>query len=115
LTETGAKPYKVRSIRVIARGADVLVREYTLDPGETIPWHRHTQVADHYYGLEGMVVVETRDPPQRHEIRAGQTATVTPPTVHSVSNRGEEPCRFLLVQGVGKYDFVQADAADRSP
>jgi hypothetical protein len=34
---------------------------------------------------------------------------VTPPTVHHVSNPGKKPCRFLLIQGVGKYDFVKAD------
>jgi quercetin dioxygenase-like cupin family protein len=108
---TRPQPYKVRSIHVVAKGDDVLVREYTLDPGDVIPWHRHTHVSDYYYGLEGVVVVETRDPPARHEIAAGHVATVTPPTVHQVSNGGAQPCRFLLVQGVGKYDFVPAPGA----
>jgi quercetin dioxygenase-like cupin family protein len=102
-------PYKVRSIRVVLRGADVLVREYTLDPGEAVPWHRHTQVSDYYYCLEGAVVIETRSPAARHEVGVGQTATVTPPTVHHVSNPGAKPCRFLLVQGLGKHDFIKAD------
>ena len=103
------QPYKVRRIHVVAKGADVLVREYTLDPGEVIPWHRHTQVSDYYYGLEGRVVIETREPAARHEVGAGQMASVTPPTVHQVSNPGNAICRFLLVQGVGKYDFVPAE------
>ena len=107
MSEAKTQPYKVRDIRVVAKGADVLVREYTLGPGEAIPWHRHTEVSDYYYGLEGVVVVETRNPPARHEVGAGQSATVTPPTVHHVSNAGRESCRFLLVQGVGKYDFVK--------
>jgi len=100
------QPYKVRAIHVVAKGEDVLVREYTLDPGEMIPWHRHTAVSDYYYGLEGTVVVETREPLVRHEIPAGKAATVSPRTVHKVSNGGAAPCRFLLVQGVGEYDFV---------
>ena len=103
------QPYKVRGIRVVAKGADVLVREYTLDPGEAIPWHRHSEVSDYYFGLEGVLVIQTRNPPARHEIRAGQSATVTPPTVHHLSNSSTQPCRFLLVQGVGKYDFVKVD------
>jgi mannose-6-phosphate isomerase-like protein (cupin superfamily) len=41
MTEVRPQPYRVR--------------EYTLDPGEAISWHRHTQVSDYYYGLEGMV------------------------------------------------------------
>jgi len=109
MSEARPQPYKVRHIHVVAKGADVLVREYTLDPGEAIPWHRHSEVADYYYGLEGTVLVETRNPPSRHEIAAGQSAAVTPPTVHHVSNPGKNPCRFLLIQGVGKYDFVKAD------
>jgi len=103
------QPYKVRSIHVVAKGADVLAREYTLDPGETIPWHRHSEVADYYYGLEGRVVIETREPAARHELGAGQTASVTPSTVHQVSNPAKSPCRFLLIQGVGKYDFIREE------
>ena len=109
MAEAKPQPYKVRNIQVVAKGADVLVREYTLDPGEAIPWHRHSEVSDYYYGLEGIVVIETRDPPARHELGAGQFATVVPPTVHHVSNPGAQRCRFLLVQGVGRYDFVKAD------
>ena len=107
MSEATPNPYNVRSIHVVARGTDVLVREYTLDPGEEVPWHRHSEVSDKYYGLEGMVVIETRDPAARQEIDVGQSATVTPPTVHRVLNPGARFCRFLLVQGVGKYDFLK--------
>ena len=109
MTDHKPQPYKVRDIHVVARGSDVLVREYTLDPGEAIPWHHHSTVSDDYYGLEGTVLVETRDPPARHEVSAGQHARVTPPTTHHVSNPSNKRCRFLLVQGVGKWDFVKAD------
>ena len=108
MSQEKPQPYSVRNITVVARGADVLVREYTLDPGEAIPWHKHSEVSDYYYGLEGLLLVETRNPPARHEIGAGQSATVIPPTLHHVSNPGKQACRFLLVQGVGKYDFVNA-------
>jgi quercetin dioxygenase-like cupin family protein len=110
MSQAKPQPYKVRHIRVVAKSADVLVREYTLDPGETIPWHHHSEVADHYYGLEGTVVVETRGPDARHEVAAGRAASVTPPTPHQVSNPTAAPCRFLLVQGVGRYDFVREDS-----
>jgi len=107
MSEPRPQPYKVRAIHVVAKGADVLVREYTLDPSEVIPWHRHSEVSDYYYGLEGVVVVETRGPDARHQVAAGQSATVMSPTVHRVSNGGKQACRFLLIQGVGRYDFVQ--------
>jgi len=49
MSETRPQPYKVREIHVVAKGSD-------------------------YYGLEGLVLVETRDPPARHQLGAGQSA-----------------------------------------
>ncbi len=37
------------------------------------------------------------DPAARHEVGAGQTASVVPPTVHQVLNPNAGPCRCLLV------------------
>ncbi len=103
------QPYQVKKISVIAKGSDVLVREYVLGPGESIPWHHHTQVADHYYSLDGKVLIETGTPVVRRELNPGESTTVTPPTAHHVSNSSGKPCRFLLIQGVGQYDFVKEE------
>lgn len=100
---------KVQKFTFVVKTPDVQVREYNLAPGETLEWHRHTQVTDQFYGLDGTVLVETREPPARHEIGVGQNLTITPPTVHRTSNPTAKPCRFLLIQGIGKYDFIKAD------
>lgn len=104
-----AGPYQVKKVSMVAKGADVLVREYVLGPAEFILWHHHTEVTDHYYCLEGRVLIETRTPDTRRELSPAESATVTPPTAHHVSNPSGEPCRFLLIQGVGKYDFVNEE------
>ena len=109
MSEVQTRLYQVKKISVIAKGSDVLVREYVLGPGEFIPWHHHTQVTDHYYSLEGVVLIETRAPDARRELNPGESATVIPPTAHHVSNSSGKPCRFLLIQGVGKYDFVKEE------
>jgi quercetin dioxygenase-like cupin family protein len=109
MSEATEGPYKVARVSVVVKGADTLVREYVLEPGEVIFWHHHTEVSDFYYGLEGTTLVETREPPTHHELEPGGTTSVTPPTVHRVSNPTDRRCRFLLVQGVGHYDFVKAD------
>jgi len=109
MSQVQAQPYRVKKISVIAKGTDVLVREYVLGPGESIPWHHHTQVSDHYYSLEGVVLIETRAPDARRELNPGESATVIPPMAHHVSNPSGKPCRFLLIQGVGKYDFVNEE------
>jgi quercetin dioxygenase-like cupin family protein len=109
MSQIQAQPYQVKKIAVIAKGTDVLVREYVLGPGDFIPWHHHSQVADHYYSLEGAVLIETRAPAVRRELNPGESVTVTPPTAHHVSNLSGKPCRFLLIQGVGQYDFVKEE------
>lgn len=109
MSQVQAQAYRVKKISVIAKGSDVLVREYLLAPGDSIPWHHHTQVSDHYYSLEGVVLIETRAPDARRELNPGESATVIPPTAHQVSNPSGNPCRFLLIQGVGKYDFVKQE------
>ncbi len=109
MREVQAQLYQVKKISVIAKGDDVLVREYLLGPGDSIPWHHHTRVTDHYYCLEGVVLVETRAPDARRELNPGESATVTPPLAHHISNPSAQPCRFLLIQGVGKYDFIKEE------
>jgi mannose-6-phosphate isomerase-like protein (cupin superfamily) len=109
MSEVQAQLYQVKKISVIAKGADVLVREYVLGPGEFVPWHHHTEVTDHYYSLEGIVLIETRAPVGRRELNPGESTTVTPLTAHHVSHSSGKLCRFLLIQGVGKYDFVKEE------
>lgn len=109
MSDDQAQHYQAKKISVIAKGADVLVREYVLGPGEFIPWHHHTQVTDHYYCLENTVLIETRAPHARRELHPGESAAVTPPTAHHASNPSGVPCRFLLIQGVGEYDFVKEE------
>jgi mannose-6-phosphate isomerase-like protein (cupin superfamily) len=109
MSEVEARLYQVKKISVIAKGADVLVREYVLGPGDSIAWHHHTRVTDHYYSLEGRVLIETRAPDTRRELKPGESATVAPPGAHHVSNPSDQPCRFLLIQGVGQYDFIKEE------
>ena len=103
--------YVVSSRRVIALGSDVHVKEFTLTAGEEIPWHRHTQVFDVFYCLEGrldieLAEVETGRRLQALFLNAGESIKVETGTAHRPHNRGPGICRFLLVQGIGKYDYI---------
>ena len=109
MSEIQTPQYKVKKVSAIAKGTDLLVREYVLDPGEEVMWHHHTEVADHYYCLAGTVMIETGEAAIRHELQPGDTTSVTPPDRHRVSNQTTEACRFLLIQGVGKYDFKKEE------
>lgn len=97
--------YDVKDIKTIAEGSDLRARLYTLAPGDVIPWHYHTGVTDWYFCLSGILRVETRAPRAGERLPAGGCYAIPPRTAHQISNGGGEDCRFLLLQGVGVYDF----------
>jgi quercetin dioxygenase-like cupin family protein len=99
--------YTVKSIEPIAVGSDVQARLFTLAPGETIPWHFHSEVTDWYFVLEGALSIETRAPAARREFAIGEAYQIAPKTAHLISNCSTGDTRFLLVQGVGAYDFLK--------
>ena len=99
--------YTVKSIEPVAVGSDVQVRLFTLAPGETIPWHFHSAVTDWYFVLQGALSIETRAPADHQLLEMGGTYRIPPKTAHLVANRSDSDTRFLLVQGVGPYDFLR--------
>jgi quercetin dioxygenase-like cupin family protein len=101
-----AAPHKTT---VVAQTADVRIVEYVLEPGADHPWHHHSEVADNFYCLEGLIGVETRQPPTKLVLRPGEKCRVPPNVVHHASNAGDGTSRYLLVQALGKYDYIRAD------
>jgi quercetin dioxygenase-like cupin family protein len=99
--------YTVKAIEPVAIGSDVQARLFTLAPGETIPWHFHSAVTDWYFVLEGALSIETRAPTDRRELVVGERYHIAPKTAHLIANRSDRDTRFLLVQGVGPYDFLR--------
>src|SRR5579875_497950 len=79
--------YTVKSVEPVAIGSDVQARLFTLAPGEAIPWHFHSHVADWYFVLPG------------------RSYHIPPRTAHLIANHSDDDVRFLLIQGVGAYDF----------
>ena len=77
-------------------------------PGELIPWHSHSEIADHFFVLDGELTVETRAPDDYRTLGIGQRYQINAGHAHQTSNRGIRDCRFLIVQGVGRYDFLRS-------
>lgn len=90
----------------LMEGADMRASILTLDAGQCVPWHYHSEITDRFVCLEGPMVVETRAPKAWHELRPGETCAVAPNTAHIVRGKDDGPCKFLLLQGVGVYDNV---------
>jgi quercetin dioxygenase-like cupin family protein len=85
---------------------NVRVRDMQLPPGDATAWHFHREVTDHLVGLSGEIVVRLQGPEAVLELGPGQRFTVEVGRVHQVANgSATEPSSYLLIQGVGRYDF----------
>lgn len=93
----------------IIRTDDVCVRVVGMAPGGAGPWHFHTEVVDNMFCLTGIIAVCLRDPDEEIHLNPGHRLEVLPGRAHRVVNSGAGPATYLLVQGVGKYDFNVVD------
>lgn len=91
---------------------DVRVRVMPLGQGEIVPWHTHSVVTDHMFCLSGRICVRAAEPEEEFVLGPGQRCTIRPGRPHRVENLGEA-AEYLLVQGVGRYDFKRLE--DFSP
>jgi quercetin dioxygenase-like cupin family protein len=108
-TEIPQKPsYTVKNVETVIVGKDVQARIFTLAAGEVIPWHSHSETTDHYFVLSGTLTIETRAPDTKRTLGVGERYQITAGNAHAISNRGVADCRFLLLQGVGRYDWIKA-------
>jgi quercetin dioxygenase-like cupin family protein len=94
-----------RTEEVIVKTKEVSVRILSLEPAEVVPWHFHSEVVDNIFCLSGEIVVRLREPEVQIKLGRGQRYEVCEGRVHQVTNGGTTNAQYLLVQGVGKYDF----------
>jgi quercetin dioxygenase-like cupin family protein len=103
------RPYKAAEIAgrgSVMEGADMRVSVLTLDAGQCIPWHFHTEITDSFVCLEGPMVVETRAPRAEHVLQPGERCEVPPNVAHYVHGLNDGAFKFLTIQGVGVYDNI---------
>jgi mannose-6-phosphate isomerase-like protein (cupin superfamily) len=82
------------------------ITELQLGPTQKVPWHHHTHVQDTFYVLEGRIRIFVRDPKEDVTLAPGETYAVRPGRAHLVTNAGPTSATFLVLQGIGEYDFV---------
>jgi mannose-6-phosphate isomerase-like protein (cupin superfamily) len=110
-TEEQNKNYTVSSRKWVAKGTDVFVKEFTLGKDEEVPWHKHTNVFDIFYCIEGQLIIEHLGKnggtkPDVITLNVGDSAKIDVGFPHRPFNAGPGVCRFLIIQGVGEYDFL---------
>ena len=94
-----------RNEEVIIKTENVTVRVLSLATGESTPWHFHKEVTDNMFCLSGELSVRLKNPDGEVRLQLGQRSEVHPLRVHQVANMGSKEANYLLVQGVGQYDF----------
>jgi len=103
----------VKQLKTVYSVEDVQVTHTQLDVGQEIPWHKHTSVTDTFYAICGPVIVEL-DFDRKIMLSTGESAQVPAGQAHRVFNPGETMVEFLLIQGVGVYDFLDVRSS-RTP
>jgi mannose-6-phosphate isomerase-like protein (cupin superfamily) len=82
------------------------ITELQLSPSQKVPWHSHTNVSDTFYVLEGDLQIYLQEPKEAVRLAPGETYRVAPKRPHLVANGGASSVTFLVLQGIGEYDFV---------
>ncbi len=81
------------------------ISELQIAPSQRVPWH-HSHTQDTFYVLQGQIRLFLRDPKEEVKLGPGETYSVSPRRPHLVTNGGDTSATFLVLQGIGEYDYV---------
>jgi quercetin dioxygenase-like cupin family protein len=98
--------YDVERRAVHAARPGFRITELQLSAKQKVPWHTHTNVSDTFYVLEGHMRLFLQNPKEEVNLRPGEVYVVKPTRPHLVTNGATTSLTFLVLQGVGAYDFV---------
>jgi quercetin dioxygenase-like cupin family protein len=82
------------------------ISELQISPSQQVPWHCHSHTQDTFYVLQGRIRLFLRDPKEEVRLGPGETYSVAPRRPHLVTNGGDTSATFLVLQGIGEYDYV---------
>ena len=102
----GSHLYEVESRAQHAARPGFRIQELRLSKTQKVPWHYHNNVQDTFYVLEGEIRIFLQDPKQDVRLKPGETYPARAKRPHLVTNAGEKSAAFLVLQGIGEYDFV---------
>jgi mannose-6-phosphate isomerase-like protein (cupin superfamily) len=82
------------------------IAELQISRKQKVPWHYHNNVHDTFYVVSGAIRIFLQQPKEEVRLTPGQTYSVPPKRPHLVTNPGDTSAVFLVLQGIGEYDFV---------
>lgn len=102
----GTHLYEVERRAVHAARPGFRISELQISKTQKVPWHFHSNVQDTFYVLNGNLTLYLREPKEEVKLGPGETYSVKPRRPHLVTNGGDTSATFLVLQGIGEYDFV---------
>ena len=90
------------------------IQELQLSKTQKVPWHYHNKVQDTFYVLKGDLRIFMQKPKEEVRLAPGESYAVKPGRPHLVTNGGDTSVNFLVLQGIGEYDFVPLLNPDRA-
>ncbi|MBR2819160.1 MAG: cupin domain-containing protein [Reyranella sp.] len=82
------------------------IAELQLSPTQKVPWHSHSNISDTFYVLQGTMRLFLQEPKQEVILQPGESFVAAIGRPHLVTNGGQTSLTFLIMQGVGEYDYV---------
>ena len=98
--------YEVERRALHAERPGFRISELQISPAQKVPWHYHSCIHDTFYVIEGHLKISLRMPAEEVRLGPGETFSVGPRRPHTVSNVGTASATFLVLQGIGDYDYV---------
>ena len=102
----GSHLYTVERRAEHAARSGFRITELQISPTQKVPWHFHTNIQDTFYVVSGHLRLFLREPKEEVRLSPGDTYSVKARRPHLVVNGGEDSATFLVLQGIGEYDFV---------
>lgn len=82
------------------------VHEMELGSDQIVPWHLHSIISDTFYVIAGTLRLRLREPEETLILSPTDSYKVASERPHQVENAGDQPVTFLILQGIGDYDYV---------
>ena len=98
--------YEVERRAAYAQRPGFRISELQISPTQKVPWHFHNHIDDTFYVVEGSIRVFLQDPDEEVRLEPGASYRVKAGRPHLVMNGGNTSATFLVLQGIGEYDYV---------
>jgi len=102
----GSHLYEVERRNEHAARPGFRITELQISPTQKVPWHLHSNIQDTFYVISGRLRIFLREPKEDIRLGPGDTYSVKACRPHLVTNGGDGSATFLVLQGIGEYDYV---------